>query len=351
MAMLEIRDIWKTYEGKPLLKGISFGVAKGETLCLLGPSGGGKSTLLRIIAGLETSERGQVIWCGADMSEIPVHQRNFGLMFQDYALFPHRSVAQNVAFGLRMQDLPVEEISKRTKEALEQVDLVSFSERRVTDLSGGEQQRVAFARALAPQPKLLMLDEPLGALDHSLRQQLLGELRQLLKQTGVPGIYVTHDQKEAFTIADRLLLLHEGSVAQVGTPAELYTQPSSAWPAQFLGLGSLVNGEVLSTSPLRLQTTAGILEGFCPTADSLAQGKKVTVLIRPAGVRIVLDEENGSLNILQGTVEDVIYHGETYSIRLRCAPDFSFEFTTNTPLVVGETVRISLPPTSILCLE
>ena len=170
--MLEIRDIWKSYEGQPLLNGVSFSLEAGETVCLLGRSGSGKSTLLRIIAGLETAERGQVLWQGQDLSAVPVHLRQFGLMFQDYALFPHRDVAENVGFGLRMQGLSKAEISLRVAEALEQVNLAAFAKRRVTDLSGGEQQRVALARALAPRPRLLMLDEPLGALDRALREQL-----------------------------------------------------------------------------------------------------------------------------------------------------------------------------------
>ncbi|MGD0708243.1 MAG: ABC transporter ATP-binding protein, partial [Anaerolineaceae bacterium] len=202
--MLEVRQIFKDFEGQPLLKGVSLTVSQGETVCLLGPSGSGKSTLLRIIAGLEPAESGQVLWDGRDLKEVPVYQRRFGLMFQDYALFPHKNVADNVAFGLRMQNLPADEIKQRVQEALEQVHLQAFARRRVTDLSGGEQQRVALARALAPRPLLIMLDEPLGAMDRALREQLIGEIRGLLHETRIPAIYVTHDQEEAFTIADRL---------------------------------------------------------------------------------------------------------------------------------------------------
>src|SRR5512147_1293270 len=238
--MLELDNIWKSYEGHPLLRGISFTVAAGETVCLLGASGSGKSTLLRIIAGLEGAESGRILWNGQDQKQIPVHQRQFGLMFQDYALFPHRTVAENVAFGLRMQGLPAQEITVRVREALERVNLAGFARRRVTDLSGGEQQRVALARALAPRPRLLMLDEPLGALDRALKEQVEEELRRILHVTDMPAIYVTHDQEEAFAIADRLILLNQGRVVQSGSPAEVYEHPASPWVARFLGLSNLL---------------------------------------------------------------------------------------------------------------
>lgn len=215
--MLEIIDIYKTYENQPLLKGISFSLAAGETLCLLGASGSGKSTILRIIAGLEQAERGEVRWEGQSLAGVPVHRRNFGLMFQDYALFPHLDVFKNVAFGLQMQEWTEAEIKLRVAEVLGQVNLSAFGQRRVAELSGGEQQRVALARALAPRPRLLMLDEPLASLDRALRERLIDELRGILHQTGIPAIYVTHDQQEAFTIADQVILLHEGEITQAGT--------------------------------------------------------------------------------------------------------------------------------------
>ncbi|NCP15641.1 ABC transporter ATP-binding protein, partial [bacterium] len=205
--MLQLLDISKDYENKPLLRGISFTVTANETVCLLGASGSGKSTLLRIIAGLEPPDQGTVRWEERDLASVPAHLRNFGLVFQDYALFPHLSVFENIAFGLRMQNLPRPEIEQRVREAVAQVNLTGFEKRGVSDLSGGEQQRVALARALAPRPRLLMLDEPLGALDRALRERLQGELRGILHATGVPAIYVTHDQEEAFAIADRVLLL------------------------------------------------------------------------------------------------------------------------------------------------
>jgi len=210
--MLTVKNLVKDYEGKPLLRGISFDVKQGETICLLGRSGSGKSTILRIIAGIEKPEAGDVFWNQQNLENIPVHKRNFGFMFQDYALFPHKNIYENVAFGLRMQKLNSKEIHDRVLKNLEKVKLTDLMNRQVADLSGGEQQRVALARALAPEPRLLMLDEPLGALDRTLKEQLMVELRNVLHETNIPAIYVTHDQEEAFTIGDRLILLNEGKI-------------------------------------------------------------------------------------------------------------------------------------------
>jgi len=224
--MLTVRNIEKSYQGKPLLKQVSFEVNENETVCLLGPSGSGKSTLLRIIAGLEEAEAGKVLWQDKDLTDTPAHLRGFGLMFQDYALFPHRNVAENIAFGLRMQNRSKPEIEQRVIAALETINMSEFARRKVTELSGGEQQRVALARALAPEPHLLMLDEPLGALDRTLREQLSRELRRILRETKVPAIYVTHDQEEAFAIAAQRL---GGRVLRFGQPRPRYNcQPYAA---------------------------------------------------------------------------------------------------------------------------
>jgi ABC-type Fe3+/spermidine/putrescine transport system ATPase subunit len=242
--MLEVHHIFKTYEGKPLLNDISFTVDTGETICLLGASGSGKSTLLRIIGGLEEADAGSVSFEGVDLAAMPAHLRDFGLVFQDYALFPHLNVSENIAFGLKMRRLPQSEIVKRVVASLEMVNLSGFETRQVTELSGGEQQRVALARALATRPRLLMFDEPLGALDRTLREDLLNELRSILHQTDIPAIYVTHDQEEAFTIADRLLILHNGQIVREGAPAEVWANPGSVFVAGFLGLGNIFEGKV-----------------------------------------------------------------------------------------------------------
>lgn len=344
---LSIRSIHKMYEGKPLLKGVSFDVAKGETVCLLGPSGSGKSTLLRIIAGLEEAESGQILWDGGDLAGVPVHQRHFGLMFQDYALFPHRRVAENVAFGLRMQNLPRDEINKRVGEALARVNMEEFSNRRVTDLSGGEQQRVALARALAPHPRLLMLDEPLGALDRALREQLELFLRELLQETQISAIYVTHDQEEAFAIADRLVLLNEGRVEQDGAPDKVYKRPASAWAARFLGMSNLLPGRILSRKPFQVQTELGIFTPAEPTGAAARDGD-FSLLLRPTSASPV--ESGSGVNRLTGVVEDVAFRGESYRVTLRAADDALFQFDLPGPLPLKQPVTLLLDPEGILCL-
>ena len=343
--MLEVREIVKTYETRPLLKGVSFRVDQGETVCLLGPSGSGKSTLLRIISGLEPMESGQVSWDGADLFGTPVHMRRFGLMFQDYALFPHRNVAENVAFGLRMQRLPKKEIDERVNAALEQVNLVRFASRRVTDLSGGEQQRVALARALAPRPRLLMLDEPLGALDRALREQLLHDLRLLLHQTRIPAIYVTHDQEEAFSLADRMILLHKGRVEQDGSPAEVYAAPASPWVARFLGMGNLLEGKVSRVDPLCVHTPLGDFSIRQLTRCKAVIGQAVTLLLRPDGAKI---SPPGSQ--LNGRVVDSVFRGEGYRVELECAAGIRLQFVLSQAVGPGVDLTLYLPQDSITCL-
>jgi ABC-type Fe3+/spermidine/putrescine transport system ATPase subunit len=303
--VLEVRNLFKTYEGKLLLNDISFTVAEGETICLLGASGSGKSTLLRIIAGLESSEWGLVLFNNLNLTTTPPHLRDFGLVFQDYALFPHLNVNENVAFGLKMRRMGQTEISERVATSLELVSLTEFGNRKVTDLSGGEQQRVALARALAIRPRLLMFDEPLGALDRALREDLLNELRMILHRTKIPAIYVTHDQEEAFTIADRVLILHDGEIVRAGTPADVWAEPQSAFVATFLGLGNILDAEFVEQN--RFQTQHGIFTIQC--AHKHAMGDKVQLLARPLAVK----EET---NVIQGIVSDVIFQQDRFKVTL-----------------------------------
>lgn len=301
--MLEIRNIFKTYEGKPLLTDISFTVAEGETICLLGASGSGKSTLLRMIAGLESPNSGFISFDGLDLASTPPHLRDFGLVFQDYALFPHLNVNDNVAFGLKMRRIAQGEISQRVANSLELVNLKGFEQRGVTDLSGGEQQRVALARALAIRPRLLMFDEPLGALDRSLRDDLLNELRTILRQTNIPAVYVTHDQEEAFAIADRVLILHEGRIIREGTPADVWANPQSAFVAEFLGLGNVFAGKVIAKN--KFQTKYGVFAVNCSHKHS--KGDKAHLLAHPLSVK-------KDANMLSGVVSDVIFQQDQYKV-------------------------------------
>ena len=352
--LLEISNIEKTYENAPLLRGVSFSVDSGETVCLLGRSGSGKSTLLRIIAGLESAERGQVLWEGEDVSSIPVHQRGFGLMFQDYALFPHRTVEQNVAFGLLMQNSDKEEMKKRTKEMLQLVHMESFASRKVTDLSGGEQQRIALARALAPRPKLLMLDEPLGALDKTLKQTLLDELREIIRSTRIPAIYVTHDQEEAYSIADRLVLLNNGRIEQTDSPEEIFRHPVSAWVASFLGLGNLISADVISGAERKVRTGIGEFI-LSPSTKTLVDGEKIDLLFRQdaPGLDFSLNQgeflpKPGHISVKSEVQESVFFNGN-YRISLQINQEH-LHFLSQTRFNSGELLTVTIPIEEFQCL-
>ena len=258
--MLQVVDIHKHFPPKTeVLRGVSFHAAQGEIVCLLGPSGCGKSTLLRIVAGLETADAGSILFAGRDMNGVPVHGRRFGLMFQDYALFPHMTVARNVAFGLQMQNWPDDRIRARVTEMLDLVSLQGYGARTVDALSGGEQQRVALARTLAPAPELVMLDEPLANLDRQLREELVEELRAILKRVGVTSLFVTHDQQEAFALADRLVVLNAGRIAQEGAPDAVYARPADSFVARFLGCPNLVPVQAAASTAEEWMTPIGPL--------------------------------------------------------------------------------------------
>ena len=345
-AVLKVVDIHKHYEGQSLLCGVSFEVQAGEILCLLGSSGSGKSTLLRIIAGLETAERGNILWGGQSMDDLPVHQRNFSLMFQEYALFPHMNVFSNVAFGLRMRGISEGIISKRVEQALAMVDMSAFKNRRVTDLSGGEQQRVALARALAPEPRLLMLDEPLGALDRSLKEQLSSELRTLLHRLGIPAIYVTHDQQEAFTVSDRLVILHEGKIQQQGTAKDILSHPTSLWLAEFLGFTNQLRGEVKTVFPLKIETSQGLFQTN-NLVFNIKLGQKVTLVLKPEHAKVVRQNENG--NTISGKVIDVTFRGDGYLTKIGSGSGQVVTFTSPYNHQIGSSLQVVFPPESVLC--
>jgi ABC-type Fe3+/spermidine/putrescine transport system ATPase subunit len=278
--MLTARNLKLSFDGKPLIENVSFQISEGETLALLGPSGSGKTTLLRIIAGLEQAESGEVYWDNLSLQEIPPDNRNFGLVFQDYALFPHLDVAGNIGFGLRTRGVAHADVNRTVSDILRLINLSGWERRRVNSLSGGEQQRVALGRALATQPRLLMLDEPLSALDRMLREELIVEIGRILRHSRVPAIYVTHDQEEAFSIATRVAILHEGRILQEGTPAEITAHPATGWIAEFLGLGTVVCGRVVKKRPLVVKTILGQFS-FPERRASPAVGRTVRVLVRP----------------------------------------------------------------------
>lgn len=342
--MLRVDNITKDYDGKPLLKGISFEVHEGELVCLLGSSGSGKSTMLRIIAGLEEPKSGKVFWNGEDYTQKPTHERGFGLMFQDYALFPHRTVAENIAFGLRMAGRSKQEIDELVEKALTSIRMQEFANRPVTELSGGEQQRVALARALAPDPHLLMLDEPLGALDHNLRTELLKELRKRLHDSQKPVIYVTHDQEEAFALADRLLLLHEGLLVQEGAPETVFNQPANAWVASFLGLGNLIPAKLLS--PSLAQTDLG--QFSVPTTRDLEIGTDCMLLLRPEDA-IVEGEALDPSHHLRTVVRDCVFMGEYFRLEVMAGQTL-LQVHSPKAFSIGDTIDLAWPEESLQCL-
>ncbi len=338
--MLEIVSVAKSFGPTRALDGVSLTVRAGEVAALLGPSGCGKSTLLAIVAGLETPDHGEVKWGGASLAQVPPHERRFGLMFQDYALFPHKNVRDNVAFGLRMQHRRPDEIARAVAETLERVDLQGFAERDVNTLSGGEQQRVALARALAPSPRLLMLDEPLGALDRNLREEILAGLRALL--SGQTVIYVTHDQQEAFAVAERVAVMNAGRIVQIGAPEAVYARPASAFVARFLGLTNLI--DAVRTGA---HTVATPLGSFALDPSTNVPPGPSQLLIRPDAARLT-----GEANRLSVLVTDREFRGSRVrlTVEAESAVRLDFEFAAGSLPSAGERCLLFLDPTRLTLL-
>jgi ABC-type Fe3+/spermidine/putrescine transport system ATPase subunit len=367
--LLNLESIEKAFDGKAVLRRISFSVAAGEIIVLLGPSGCGKTTLLRVIAGLEVPDNGRVLLQDRDLSGVPVHQRRFGFVFQEYALFPHKDVFQNVAFGLRMLKWTPPQIEARVQQVLDLVGLSGFEKRPIHDLSGGEQQRVALARSLAPAPRLILLDEPLGSLDRALRERLMLELRHILKQAGdmmgqpegMTAVYVTHDQAEAFAIADRVVVMNNGRVEQIGSPTGLYRHPATPFVARFLGMENILAGEVVAHNPLVVRTSWGDLvveiDHQPPqVASTLLPGHQVTLLVRPEAAQLVPSETDGR-NIISGCMGTVSFRGR-YQMATISMPDsdrsstLKLEFETAVSLPTrNDLVRLRLDPGSMVLLE
>lgn len=346
MGLLEVRHIDKSFGQKRALADVGFEIEAAEILCVLGPSGCGKTTLLRAIAGLERPDRGELRFAGADITSTAPHQRGFGLMFQDYALFPHKNVLDNVAFGLRMAGLSPAEVQRRAQEALALVDLTDYARRDVHSLSGGEQQRVALARSLAPKPRLLMLDEPLGSLDRPLRERLMNELRPLLKRIGITTLYVTHDQEEAFAVADRLIIMHQGRLVQEGQPAEVYQNPNSPFVAHFLGLTNLLPAHLSADRPgLWVETPWGLFNLGPRSTPPPEAGDELTLLIRPEAAQI-LTSPGGGENLIEVIVQECSFRGDHYRLIVNGAhgPTLTFHIGAQAKGLPqpGERIKLSL---------
>jgi len=276
--MLRVENVSVRYDGAAALEDATLEVSVGETVTVLGPSGSGKTTLLRVVAGLQLPDAGRVLLEGEDLAGVPPHRRGIGLVFQDHALFPHRDVAGNVGFGLRMRGDDSAATAKRTAELLELVGLAGFESRSVGTLSGGEQQRVALARALAPEPRLLLLDEPLGSLDRQLRDRLLDDLARVFEELDLTALYVTHDQTEAFTLGDRVAVMQEGRVVQLASPDELWAQPLDADVARFLGIANVDGDELVRPEAVAVR---GAAEGGNGTVEAAVRaGPSVRIRVR-----------------------------------------------------------------------
>ena len=278
--MLGIEDVTVEFDGKLALDGVMLDVADGEVVTVLGPSGSGKSTLLRVVTGLQRPDAGRVLLGGDDITAVPPHRRGIGLVFQDHALFDHRDVQGNVAFGLRMRGDARIEIDERVSELLELVGLSGYERRSVATLSGGEQQRVALARALAPAPRVLLLDEPLGSLDRRLRDRLLEDLEELFERISLTALYVTHDQAEAFALGDRVAIMRAGRIVQVGTPDELWEQPADEDTARFLGLGNVRDRKMIRPEAIAVARVADGASGDGVVESVARRGPTVRVVVR-----------------------------------------------------------------------
>ncbi len=303
--IIELKNISKEFEDEKVLNSINLDIYDKQFVTLLGPSGCGKTTTLRIVGGFETPDDGEVLFEGKNIHDLPPHKRNINTVFQKYALFPHLNVFENVAFSLRLQKIPNAEVVKRVKEMLELVALKGFERKNVTKLSGGQQQRVAIARALISHPRVLLLDEPLGALDLKLRKDMQNELKKIQKQTGITFIYVTHDQEEALSMSDVVVVMADGEIQQIGTPADIYNEPVNAFVADFIGESNIVDGVMNDDFSVTFSghTFKCVDKGF-------KQGEQVDVVVRPEDVDVV---EKGK-GMLTGTVTSVTFKGVHYEI-------------------------------------
>lgn len=350
--VIELQAVHKIIHGEEILQDINLEVKNGEFLTLLGPSGCGKTTLLRLISGFEEPTQGKVFIGNKDVSGLPPHRRHVHTVFQNYALFPHLSVFENVAFGLRCQKLPEAEIESRVSEVLKMVKLENFAARKPDQLSGGQQQRVAIARAVVNRPLVLLLDEPLSSLDYRLRKTMQIELKQLQRKLGITFIFVTHDQEEALSMADRVVIMEAGQIEQIGTPREVYEEPRNLTVAKFIGEANIFSATILEVQDKLLTVEIFGKRRQLKSKRSFAVGQKAYILIRPEDVRVWhLSEVAENVDeMFSGTVEEVIYKGTTVDLIVRLASnalvsatEFFDEDDEKLEYTIGERVWVTWP--------
>ncbi len=335
--IITLRDIAVSFDGEQILDGLNLSIHDGEFVTLLGPSGCGKTTTLRIIGGFITPDRGDVFFCDQRINNVPAHKRRVNTIFQRYALFPHMNVYDNVAFGMRIQRKSKAEIAKSVAQMLELVDLRGYEKRNISTLSGGQQQRVAIARALANQPKVLLLDEPLAALDLKLRKEMQVELKNIQKSLGITFVYVTHDQEEALSMSDTVVVMDKGHIQQIGTPTDIYNEPQNAFVADFIGESNIFDG---------IMRRDCLVESFgiqFPCVDTgFAKDEAVDVVVRPEDVLLVAPEKGE----ISGVVTSLIFKGVHYEMNVE-ARGFSWLVHSTKMEPVGSEVGICVDPENI----
>ena len=351
MAFLDLINVRKSFAQSTAVENFNLEVERGEFISFLGPSGCGKTTTLRMVAGFETPTSGTIRINGVDVTNTPPNRRHVGMVFQSYALFPNMTVAGNVGFGLKVARQPENAIKERVAEMLRIVHLSDFGNRYPYQMSGGQQQRVALARALAIQPQVLLLDEPLSALDAKIRVSLRNEIRAIQRQLGITTIYVTHDQEEALSLSDRVVVMSNGRVEQIGTPFEIYNFPTTRFVASFVGTLNVLSADVADAASGRLRVDGQDIRAAKPIVDTSA-GKPVSVALRPEVITLHGNGANG--NHLSGTVDDVMFLGPTMRVKVRLRDQFvqfdEFNNPQMAPPQPGQQVTVSFPPEACLLL-
>ena len=342
--IIEIKDLCKSFDGTKVLKNITFYIRNNEFITLLGPSGCGKSTTLRIIAGFETADSGIVNFEGKDLKSVPANKRNINTVFQRYALFPHLDVFDNVAFGLKIKKVNKQEIRERVNKALATVGLADYGDRYIDQLSGGQMQRVAIARAIVNRPRILLLDEPLGALDLKMRKEMQIELKEMQRELGITFVYVTHDQEEALTMSDTIIVMKDGVIQQIGTPIDIYNEPKNAYVADFIGESNIVAGTMKKDREVTL--SSGItFDCVDPLFPEFTEGiaNLVDVVIRPEDF-YVAEEAEGRIN---GVVESLIFKGVHYEMIVKSDDGIEWLVQNVDPFKVGSRVGLYVDPDDI----
>ena len=335
--ILELKNLNKSYGEQKVLDNLSLNIKKNEFLTLLGPSGCGKTTTLKIIAGFENADSGELIFKNNDISTLPPYKRKVNTVFQKYALFPHMNIFDNIAFGLKLKKLPKDEIKNKVEEMLSLVALKGLEKRSVDSLSGGQQQRVAIARALINKPEILLLDEPLGALDLKLRKEMQIELKKIQQEVGITFVFVTHDQEEALTMSDTIIVMNKGIIQQMGTPQDIYNEPANAFVADFIGESNILNGTMIDNFKVEFcnKTFECVDEGF-------EKMEPIDVVIRPEDIKMV-DADNG---MLKGTVTSQIFKGVHYEM-IVSTEEFDFILHNTKCAEVGSIIGLDIYPEDI----